>query len=49
MGYQVGDIVKFYVKYGGMLNAMTSPYVEKVYIEGDFYGEEEELLLVEDI
>jgi len=32
-GYQVGDVVKFYVKYGGMLNAMTSPYVEKVYIE----------------
>ncbi|HSR03913.1 MAG TPA: alanine/ornithine racemase family PLP-dependent enzyme [Proteiniclasticum sp.] len=32
-GYQVGDIIKFYVKYGGLLNAMTSPYVEKVYLE----------------
>jgi ornithine racemase len=29
----VGDIIKFYVKYGGLLNAMTSPYVEKVYLE----------------
>ena len=48
-GYQVGDIVKFYVKYGGMLNAMTSPYVDKVYIEDDLLQEDEELLLVEDI
>ncbi|HSL87185.1 MAG TPA: alanine/ornithine racemase family PLP-dependent enzyme, partial [Bacteroidales bacterium] len=37
--YQVGDIVHFYVKYGGMLNAMTSPYVEKVYIEDNKNGD----------
>ncbi len=48
--YQVGDIVHFYVKYGGMLNAMTSPYVEKVYIEDAESGEDEdEFLLVESI
>ena len=29
--YQVGDIVRFTLGYGGMLKAATSPYVEKVY------------------
>ena len=33
--YCLGDIVCFYVKYGGMLNSMTSPYVEKVFINDD--------------
>jgi predicted amino acid racemase len=48
--YEVGDIVHFYVKYGGMLNAMTSPYVEKVYVEDEKDGEDQgELLLVGDI
>jgi len=31
--YRVGDIVKFHLKYGGILSVMTSEYVEKVYIE----------------
>ncbi|MBN2880243.1 MAG: alanine/ornithine racemase family PLP-dependent enzyme [Clostridia bacterium] len=31
--YKVGDIVKFHLKYGGILSVMTSEYVEKVYIE----------------
>jgi len=46
--YCLGDIVTFYVKYGGMLNAMTSPYVQKVFIyddDDDEGGDNEELLL----
>ncbi len=31
--YQVGDIVQFYLGYGGMLKTATSPYVEKVYVK----------------
>lgn len=30
--YEVGDIMTFKVKYPGLLRAMTSPYVEKVYL-----------------
>ena len=29
-----GDEVKFDVDYGGMLAAMTSPYVSKVFVNG---------------
>jgi len=29
--YQVGDVVRFVLGYGGMLKTATSPYVEKVY------------------
>ena len=29
--YQVGDVVRFTLGYGGMLKTATSPYVEKVY------------------
>ena len=29
--YQVGDIIKFKLTYGGILSVMTSPYVEKNY------------------
>lgn len=51
--YAVGDIISFYVKYGGMLNAMTSPYVEKVFIEesegGGSDDPEEELALAADL
>lgn len=46
--YCLGDIVTFYVKYGGMLNAMTSPYVQKVFIyddEDDEGGDNNEFLL----
>ncbi len=31
--HKVGDIVRFHLKYGGILSVMTSEYVEKVYIE----------------
>lgn len=31
--YKVGDILDFDLTYGGMLGGMTSPYVEKVFIE----------------
>lgn len=31
--YKVGDIVSFRLGYGGLLRVMTSPYVEKVYLE----------------
>lgn len=31
-GYQVGDILKFNLGYGGILSAMTSEYVNKIYI-----------------
>ena len=30
--YQIGDVIKFKLKYGGILSLMTSPYVEKVYV-----------------
>ncbi len=30
--YEVGDIMSFKLKYPGLLRAMTSPYVEKVYL-----------------
>ena len=30
--YRVGDIVEFKLNYGGILNAMTSPYVDKNFI-----------------
>ena len=30
--YKVGDIINFKLTYAGMLSAMTSPYVEKVFI-----------------
>ncbi len=30
--YEVGDIMSFKLKYSGLLRAMTSPYVEKVYL-----------------
>ena len=30
--YKVGDVVRFVLGYGGMLETATSPYVEKVYI-----------------
>lgn len=30
--YQLGDIIAFKVDYGGLLQAMTSPYVHKIYI-----------------
>jgi predicted amino acid racemase len=33
--YRVGDIVRFGLKYGGLLSVMTSIYVEKVYLPGD--------------
>jgi predicted amino acid racemase len=31
--YKVGDIIEFNVDYGCMLQAMTSPYIEKYYVE----------------
>ncbi|MDD2574422.1 MAG: ornithine racemase Orr [Bacillota bacterium] len=31
--YSVGDILAFDLTYGGMLGGMTSPYVEKVFVE----------------
>jgi predicted amino acid racemase len=30
--YQVGDILRFNLKYGAILSLMTSPYVEKTYV-----------------
>jgi predicted amino acid racemase len=30
--YQIGDVIQFKLKYGGILSLMTSPYVEKVYV-----------------
>ncbi len=32
--YRIGDIVRFTVGYGAMLKLATSPYVEKVYVDG---------------
>lgn len=34
--YEVGDIVRFRLKYGGILSAMTSDYVDKTYINQDY-------------
>ncbi len=34
--YEVGDIVQFKLKYGGILSAMTSDYVDKTYINQDY-------------
>lgn len=31
--YRVGDIMEFHLAYGGMLHAMTSPYVDKFFLE----------------
>lgn len=36
--FKVGDIVKFRMSYGCALRAFTSPYVEKVFIEGLEYS-----------
>ena len=30
--YKVGDTIQFKLKYGGILNVMTSEYIRKVYI-----------------
>jgi predicted amino acid racemase len=30
--FRVGDEVRFYLNYGALLGAATSPYVEKVYL-----------------
>ncbi len=36
--YRVGDIIPFKLKYGGILSAMTSDYVDKTYISQEHTG-----------
>lgn len=34
---EVGDPIRFYLTYGAQLSAMTSPYIEKVYLNAEQY------------